>query len=164
MDFKALQEKIDRIAQGMPVMENDKVMAYQEADKGFKKMLNSINNLEKMVKENGFIEKKLVDAAGMGTARLQPLADIRKALSDAYDAVEDAYQESMGDFVASESTIAEAPVEAKNTFTVDTTKIDNVDMNNISEIIAEYVNENHPDLPQDASYSYSIVIDVDMPG
>jgi len=164
MDFKALQEKIDRIAQGMPVMENDKVMAYQEADKGFKKMLNSINNLEKMVKENGFIEKKLVDAAGMGTARLQPLADIRQALSDAYDAVEDAYQESMGDFVASESTIAEAPVEAKNTFTVDTTKIDNVDMNNISEIIAEYVNENHPDLPQDASYSYSIVIDVDMPG
>ena len=164
MDFKALQEKIDRIAQGMPVMENDKVMAYQEADKGFKKMLNSINNLEKMVKENGFIEKKLVDAAGMGTARLQPLADIRQALSDAYDAVEDAYQESMGDFVASESTIAEAPVEAKNTFTVDTTKIDNVDMNNISEIIAEYVNENHPDLPQDASYSYSIVVDVDMPG
>ena len=164
MDFKALQEKIDRIAQGMPVMENNKVMAYQEADKGFKKMLNSINNLEKMVKENGFIEKKLVDAAGMGTARLQPLADIRQALSDAYDAVEDAYQESMGDFVASESTIAEAPVEAKNTFTVDTTKIDNVDMNNISEIIAEYVNENHPDLPQDASYSYSIVIDVDMPG
>ena len=100
MDFKALQEKIDRIAQGMPVMENDKVMAYQEADKGFKKMLNSINSLEKMVKENGFIEKKLVDAAGMGTARLQPLADIRQALSDAYDAVEDAYQESMGDFVA----------------------------------------------------------------
>jgi len=60
--------------------------------------------------------------------------------------------------------IAEAPIEAKNTFTVDTTKIDNVDMNNISEIIAEYVNENHPDLPEDASYSYSIVIDVDMPG
>ena len=164
MDYKALQEKLDRIAQGEPVMENEKVMAYQEADKGFKKLLKTINSLEKMVRENGFLEKKLVDAAGMGTARLQPLAEMRQALSDAYDACEDAYQDSMGDFVASESTIAEAPIEAKNTFTVDTTKIDNVDMNNISEIIAEYVNENHPDLPQDASYSYSIVVDVDMPG
>lgn len=162
MDYKALQEKLDRIAQGEPVMENEKVMAYQEADKGFKKLLKTINSLEKMVRENGFLEKKLVDAAGMDTARLQPLAQMRQALSDAYDACEDAYQDAMGDFVASESKITEAP--AKNTFTVDTTKIDNVDMNNISEIIAEYVNENHPDLPQDASYSYSIVVDVDMPG
>ena len=161
MDYKALQEKLDSIARGEPINENEKIMAYQEADKGFKKMLNTINQLEKMVKENGFIEKKLVDAAGMGTARLQPLADMRQALSDAYDSVEDAYQDAMGDFVATESKIEEAP--AKNTFTIDTTKIDNVDMNNISEIVAEYVNENMPDLPQDASYSYSIVVDVDMP-
>ena len=162
MNYKALQEKLDRIARGEPVMENEKVIAYQQADEGFKKLLKTINSLEKMVRENGFLEKKLVDAAGMDTARLQPLAEMRQALSDAYDACQDAYQDAMGDFVASESKITEAP--AKNTFTVDTTKIDNVDMNNISEIIAEYVNENHPDLPQDASYSYSIVVDVDMPG
>ena len=164
MDYKALQEKLDRIAQGEPVNEcpTEKIIAYQKADEGFKKTLNTINNLEKLFRENGSIEKNLVDAAGMDTARLQPLAEMRQALSDAYDACEDAYQDAMGDFVASESKITEAP--AKNTFTVDTTKIDNVDMNNISEIIAEYVNENHPDLPQDASYSYSIVVDVDMPG
>mgnify|MGYP000096963024 FL=1 len=53
-----------------------------------------------MVRENGFLEKKLVDAAGMDTARLQPLAEMRQALSDAYDACEDAYQDAMGDFVA----------------------------------------------------------------
>ena len=105
MDYKALQEKLDRIARGEPVNENttEKIIAYQKADEGFKKMLNTINNLEKLVRENGSIEKNLVDAAGMDTARLQPLADVRQALSDAYDAVEDAYQESMGDFVATES-------------------------------------------------------------
>ena len=100
MDYKALQEKLDRIARGEPVMENEKVIAYQEADEGFKKLLNTINSLEKMVRENGFLEKKLVDAAGMDTARLQPLAEMRQALSDAYDACEDAYQDAMGDFVA----------------------------------------------------------------
>ena len=100
MDYKALQEKLDRIAQGEPVNENEKVIAYQQADEGFKKVLETINSLEKMVRENGFLEKKLVDAAGMDTARLQPLADMRQALSDAYDACEDAYQDAMGDFVA----------------------------------------------------------------
>ena len=103
MNYKALQEKLDRIARGEPVMENEKVIAYQQADEGFKKLLKTINSLEKMVRENGFLEKKLVDAAGMDTARLQPLAEMRQALSDAYDACEDAYQESMGDFVATES-------------------------------------------------------------
>ena len=107
MDIKALQEKLDRIASGEPVNENEKVMAYQEADKGFKKLLNTINTLEKMVRENGFLEKKLVDAAGMETARLQPLADMRQALSDAYDACEDAYQDAMGDFVVGEDTSEE---------------------------------------------------------
>ena len=79
------------------------VAEYELADKGFKKILEMINMLEKMVKENGMLEKRLVAAAGMGTARLQPLASMRQALSDAYDSCEDAYQDAMGDFVVKDS-------------------------------------------------------------
>lgn len=79
------------------------VAEYELADKGFKKILEMINMLEKMVKENGTLEKRLVAAAGMDTARLAPLATMRQALSDAYDACEDAYQDAMGDFVVTDS-------------------------------------------------------------
>ena len=59
----------------------------------------------------------------------------------------------------SESKITEEP--ANNTFTVDTDKIDAVDVMNINEIIADYMTQEHPDLPADAGFSYSIVVDVD---
>lgn len=55
--------------------------------------------------------------------------------------------------------IAEQP--ANNTFTVDTDKIDAVDVMKINEIIADYMNQEHPDLPAEAGFSYSIVVDVD---
>ena len=83
------------------------VAEYEQADNAFKKILEMINMLEKMVKENGMLEKRLVAAAGMGTARIQPLASMRQALSDAYDACEDAYQDAMGDFVVGEETSKE---------------------------------------------------------
>ena len=55
--------------------------------------------------------------------------------------------------------IAEEP--ANNTFTVDTDMIDSVDLMKINEIIADYMTQEHPDLPADAGFSYSIVVDVD---
>ena len=45
---------------------------------------------------------------------------------------------------------------------VDFDKIDRADVNTMSEIVAEYVNENMQDLPQSAAYSYDVIIDVDM--
>ena len=69
---------------------------YELADKGFQKIMEMINMLEKMVAENGVLEKRLIAAAGMDTAPLAPLASMRQALSDAYDACEDAYQDAMG--------------------------------------------------------------------
>ena len=54
MNYKALQEKLDRIARGEPVMENEKVIAYQQADEGFKKLLKTINIYE------CFLVKKLI--------------------------------------------------------------------------------------------------------
>jgi len=69
---------------------------YELADKGFQKIMEMINMLEKMVAENGVLEKRLIAAAGMDTAPLTPLASMRQALSDAYDACEDAYQDAMG--------------------------------------------------------------------
>ena len=50
---------------------------------------------------------------------------------------------------------------ANNTFTVDTDKIDSVDVMKINEIIADYMTQEHSDLPADAGFSYSIVVDVD---
>ena len=55
--------------------------------------------------------------------------------------------------------IAEQP--ANNTFTVNTDMIDDVDLMKINEIIADYMTQEHPDLPADAGFSYSIVVDVD---
>lgn len=55
--------------------------------------------------------------------------------------------------------IAEEP--ANNRFTVDTDMIDSVDLMKINEIIADYMTQEHPDLPQDAGFSFSIVVDVD---
>ena len=49
-----------------------------------------------------------------------------------------------------------------NRFTVDTDKIDAVDVMNINEIIADYMQQEHPDVPADAGFSYSIVVDIDM--
>ena len=51
---------------------------------------------------------------------------------------------------------------ANNRFRVDTDKIDAVDVMNINEIIADYMQQEHPDVPADAGFSYSIVVDVDM--
>ena len=51
---------------------------------------------------------------------------------------------------------------ANNRFTVDTDKIDAVDVMNINEIIADYMQQEHPDVPADAGFSYSIVVDIDM--
>ena len=69
---------------------------YELADQSFQKILEMINVLEKMVREGGMLEKRLTMATGMGVAPLGPLAEMRKALSDAYDACEDAYQDAMG--------------------------------------------------------------------
>ena len=55
--------------------------------------------------------------------------------------------------------IAEQP--ANNTFTVNTDMIDDVDLMKINKIIADYMTQEHPDLPAEAGFSYSIVVDVD---
>ena len=53
----------------------------------------TIKKLERIVKENGMLEKTLVAAAGMEVAPLTSLADMRKTLSDAYDVCDNAYDE-----------------------------------------------------------------------
>ena len=72
-------------------------------------------------------------------------------------------QDNPGVEIMSEDGIQvnEGPGESK-LHHVDFGKIDSADVNNISEIVAEYVNENMEDLPQSAAYSYDIIIDVDM--
>ena len=57
--------------------------------------------------------------------------------------------------------VKEGPGES-NLHHMDLNKVDRADLNTMSEIVAEYVNENMQDLPQSAAYSYDIIIDVDM--
>lgn len=77
------------------------------------------------------------------------------------------YKVSMDDKTADaltddvEAEISEGPGESE-LHHVDFDKMDNADVNTMSEIVAEYVNENMQDLPQSAAYSYDIIIDVDM--
>lgn len=93
--------------QSMQTEIEEGVAEYEQADNAFKKILEMINMLEKMVREGGTLEKRIIAADGGKTARITPLASMRQALSDAYDACEDAYQDAMGDFVVGEETSKE---------------------------------------------------------
>jgi hypothetical protein len=65
---------------------------YEYADRAFLKIAETINTLEQMVREGGMLETKIAQAGGDVAA----LADMRQALSDAYDACEDAHQDALG--------------------------------------------------------------------
>ena len=85
---------LDRIKKLSNILnEDNRVYHRQKALETIIDMLNSINKMERIVKENGMLEKTLVSAAGMEVAPLTPLADMRKTLSDAADACENAYEE-----------------------------------------------------------------------
>ena len=65
---------------------------YEYADRAFSKMAETINTLEKMVREGGMLEMKIAQAGGDPAA----LRDMRQALSDAYEAYEEAHRDALG--------------------------------------------------------------------
>jgi len=65
---------------------------YEYADRAFAKMAETINTLEKMVREGGMLETKIAQAGGDVAA----LADMREALSNAYEASETAHYDALG--------------------------------------------------------------------
>ena len=73
--------------------EDDRVYHRQKALEMIIDMLNTVKGLERIVRENGKLEKTLVAAAGMDVAPLTPLADMREKLNHAADACEKAYDE-----------------------------------------------------------------------
>tara|TARA_R100001163_G_C4863391_1_gene68594 strand:- start:18 stop:416 length:399 start_codon:yes stop_codon:yes gene_type:complete len=132
MDYKALQKRIDELAQ--PIKEdNIRTMPFGEA-----------------------IYQYVDEEESSGDARLY--LDGKRLVDDVRYYVEEDNPD-VEVIALSESKITEEP--ANNTFTVDTDKIDAVDVMNINEIIADYMQQEHPDLPADAGFSYSIVVDVD---
>ena len=85
---------LDRIKKLSNILnEDDRVYHRQKALEMIIDMLNTVKELERIVRENGKLEKTLVAAAGMDVAPLTPLADMRKTLFDAADACEKAYDE-----------------------------------------------------------------------
>jgi len=76
----------------MKAMIDEGTAEYEYADRAFSKIAETINTLEKMVSEGGMLEKKIAQAGGDPAA----LADMRQALSDAYDAYEIAHQDALG--------------------------------------------------------------------
>jgi len=66
---------------------------YEYADRAFSKMSETINMLEKMCREGGMLETKIKQAGG---EERESLADMRQALSDAYEACEQAHYDALG--------------------------------------------------------------------
>ena len=65
---------------------------YEYCDRAFSKMAETINTLEKMVREGGMLESKIAQAGGDPSA----LNDMREALSQAYEAYETCHMDALG--------------------------------------------------------------------
>ena len=76
----------------MKSMIDEGTAEYEYADRAFSKMAETINMLEKMVREGGMLETKIAQAGGDVSA----LSDMREALSSAYDASETAHYDALG--------------------------------------------------------------------
>ena len=76
----------------MKSMIDEGTAEYEYADRAFSKIAETINTLEQMVREGGMLERKIAQAGGDPAA----LADMRQALSDAYEAYEFAHQDALG--------------------------------------------------------------------
>ncbi len=76
----------------MKSMIDEGTAEYEYADRAFSKIAETINTLEQMVRESGMLERKISQAGGDPAA----LADMRQALSDAYDAYEIAHMDALG--------------------------------------------------------------------
>jgi len=76
----------------MKSMIDEGTAEYEYADRAFSKMAETINMLEKMVREGGMLETKIAQAGGDVAA----LADMREALSSAYEASETAHYDALG--------------------------------------------------------------------
>jgi len=76
----------------MKSMIDEGTAEYEYADRAFNKMAELINSMEKMVREGGMLETKIAQAGGDSAA----LADMRQALSDAYEACEQAHYDALG--------------------------------------------------------------------
>lgn len=76
----------------MKSMIDEGTAEYEYADRAFSKIAETINTLEQMVREGGMLERKIAQAGGDPAA----LADMRQALSDAYEAYEVAHMDALG--------------------------------------------------------------------
>ena len=76
----------------MKSMIDEGTAEYEYADRAFSKIAETINTLEQMVREGGLLERKIAQAGGDPAA----LADMRQALSDAYEAYEIAHMDALG--------------------------------------------------------------------
>ena len=76
----------------MKSMIDEGTAEYEYADRAFNKMAETINMLEKMVREGGMLETKIAQAGG----DIAALSDMREALSSAYDASETAHYDALG--------------------------------------------------------------------
>lgn len=74
-------------------------MSEKKIDNTFMRSMEQINSLEKVFREGGLLEKAVMDVKG----DIAWLKDIREALSDAYEAMEDGHQGVLGHLWTDES-------------------------------------------------------------
>jgi len=67
---------------------------YKKIDNTYERVMNEINKFEKVFKQDGNLEKAVMELGG----DVSELSDVRQALSDAYDALEGAHYGTLGGY------------------------------------------------------------------
>ena len=152
---------------------NEQVKIYEtklgskaQTSKKYYEMKLALEALSKHLYERMVDEEDVEEANAFNTARDKAIADGKDSFSfngKTYKITNKGADDEKRakDRFGEAEELEEGPGES-DLHHVDFDKLDSADVNNISEIISDYVNENMDDLPESASYSYDIIIDVDM--
>ena len=152
---------------------NEQVKIYEtklgskaQTSKKYYEMKLALEALSKHLSERMVDEEDVEEANAFNTARDKAIADGKDSFSfngKTYKITNKGADDEKRakDRFGEAEELEEGPGES-DLHHVDFDKLDSADVNNISEIISDYVNENMDDLPESASYSYDIIIDVDM--
>lgn len=153
---------------------NEQVKIYEtklgskaQTSKKYYEMKLALEALSKHLSERMVDEEDVEEANAFNTARDKAIADGKDSFSfngKTYKITNkgaDDEKRAKDRFGEAEEELEEGPGES-DLHHMDFDKVDRADLNTMSEIVAEYVNENMQDLPQSAAYSYDVIIDVDM--
>ena len=171
LDFKNISENkakklYTNLSEQIKIYET-KLGSKAQTNKRYYEMKLALEALSKHLDERMVDEEDVEEANAFNTARDKAIADGKNSFNfngKTYKITgkgADDEKRAKDRFGEAEEELEEGPGES-DLHHMDFDKVDRADLNTMSEIVAEYVNENMQDLPQSAAYSYDVIIDVDM--